>query len=342
MWKSFLVAFFVLMSGLTYSSLSSAGTLLLVNGDRISGELIVIADGQVRWQSDMAGEIAVPQINVVGIETRDLFEVELDAHRQLSGCQLQLRGDGQQLLNCKEGEAQISSWKPISKVSARPLIAREVWRHTGYVSASARDSAGNTDEQDFELDLKEVARRGSIRHTAVAAYDFQRQSDVKTQDDRKAEYQYDYFVSEKWYLNSLASWERNIFQDLTSRTLIGGGLGYQFFDTELIRFSVQGGLGYAIEDYADDRDRRALVFRESTDFTYRLNALGWQFFHRNTFLQLFDRTGDWRIQTESGFKLPVIGRLTAQAKLKFDYTNIPSDDADALDRTWLFGVSYDW
>lgn len=338
MWKFFLIAFLCAL----YSATSMAGVLLLQNGDRISGELIVIADGQVRWQSDMAGEITVPQLNVVGIETRDLFEVELDANRLLSECQMHVRGDNQQLLNCKEGEAQISSWKPITKVSARPLIAREVWRNTGYITASARDSVGNTNEQDLELDLKVTARRGSIRHTAVAAYDVQSQSDVRTQDDRKAGYQFDYFVSDKWYLNSLVSWERNVFQDLESRTLIGAGVGYQFFDTDLIRLSVQGGLGYAAEIYADDADRRALVFRESTDFTYRLNALGLQFFHRNTYLQLFDRNSDWRLQSESGFKLPVIGRLTAQAKLKFDYMNIPADDAKSFDRIWLFGLNYDW
>lgn len=338
MWKLFFVVLLCLLRATTVS----AGVLLLNNGDRISGELIVIVDGQVHWQADMAGEIVVQQVNVVSIEARDLFEVDLDAHRQLSECQLQLRGDREQLLNCKEGEAAISSWKLVNKVSARPLIKREVWRNTGYVSASARDSVGNTEEQDLELDFKMSSRRGSVRHTGLATYDEQRQSSVKTRDDRKLEYQYDYFVSDKWYSNSLVSWERNIFQNLENRLLLGSGIGYQFFDTELIRLSVQGGLGYATEVYADDKDRRALMFRESTDFSYRLNALGLQFFHRNTFLQLFDRQGDWRVQTETGFKLPVIGRLTAQAKLKFDYANIPADDTEALDRTWLFGVSYDW
>ncbi len=201
---------------------------------------------------------------------------------------------------------------------------------------------GNVHEQDWELDLKASVRRGSVRHTGIASYDTQQLDGVKTQDDRKAEYQYDYFISNKWYVNSVASWERNVFQDLSSRTLASGGLGYQFFDTELIRLSVQAGVGYATEIYASDVDRRAMVFRESTDFTYRINALGWQFFHRNTYLQLFDRNSDWRLKTETGLKLPVIGNLTAQAKLKFDYTNIPADDAHAFDRTWLFGVNYDW
>lgn len=338
MWKFFLACIFCLL----YSVTSVAGVLLLKNGDRISGELIVIANGEVHWQSDMAGEIAVPQLYVVGIESRDLFEVDLDGHRLLSECQLQVRSDKQQLLNCKEGVAQVSSWKLVNKVSARPLIKHDTWRHDGYVTVSAKDSAGNTTEQDLQLDLKSVSRHASNRHTVTASYGLQRQSGIKSQDDRKAEYQYDHFISDKWYVNSIASWSRNVFQDLESRTMVGGGLGYQFFDTELIRLSVEGGLGYSTEIYATDPDRRAAVFRESTDFIYRINALGLQFFHRNSFFQLFDRAGDWRLQSETGFRLPLIGRLTAQTKLKFDYANVPAADAGSLDRTWLFGVNYDW
>src|SRR5690606_12253509 len=202
-----------------------------------------------------------------------------------------------QLLNCKEGQAELSSWMRVSKVSARPFIKRDLWRQTGYVALSARDAAGNTEEQALELDLKLSARRGSIRHTAVATYNVQQQSDTKTRDDRRAEYQYDHFSSDKWYANSVASYEQNIFQSLESRRLAAGGVGYQSFDTDMMRLSVSASLGYAVEAYANDPDRRALVFRESTDFSYLLNALGWQFFHRNTFLQLFDKGDDWRIQT---------------------------------------------
>lgn len=321
---------------------AEAGVLVLKNGDRISGELIVIADGLLRWQGDMAGEITVQQLYVQSIEARDLFEVELDARRQLSGCQLQVRGDGQQLLNCKEGQAEVSAWTQVGKVSARPLIRRDVWRHTGYVTASAREAAGNTEEQAIELDAKASARRGSNRHTALATYGFSQSAGVRTRDDRRAEYQYDRFVSDKWYLNGVLSWEQNVFQDLESRRLFAGGVGYQFFDTDFIRLSVSASLGYGAEEYQREGARRALLFRESTDLTYRLNALGWQFFHRNTLLQMFDQGGDWRVQSETGFRLPVIGRLTAHAKLRFDYANIPAESTDSLDRVWLFGVSYDW
>lgn len=315
---------------------------MLDNGDRVSGELIVIADGQLHWQSDLAGEIVVQQVNVVGIDARDLFEVELDARRQLSECQLQMRSDKQQLLNCKQGIAQLNSWKLVRKVSARPLIQHDLWNNTGSVNVAAKDSAGNTEEQDLELDFKVSTRRQEQRHTLSGKYDEQRQLGIKTQDDRKLEYQYDYFVSPKWFLNSVASLERNVFQDLSSRKLLGGGVGYQFFDTEFIQLQVNTGLGYIEEIYANDSDRRGIAFRENTDFNYRLNKVGLRFFHRHTFTQLFDRSGDWRIDSETGFKMPVVGRLNAQAKLRFNYVHIPADEAEALDRVWLFGVNYDW
>src|SRR5690606_39964781 len=102
---------------------------------------------------------------------------------------------------------------------------RVVWRIKGYGALSSRNAAGNTEEQSLELDLKLSARRGSIRHTAVATYNVQQQSDTKTRDDRRAEYQYDHFFSDKWYANSVASYEQNIFQSLESRRLAGGGVG---------------------------------------------------------------------------------------------------------------------
>ena len=73
MWK----LFFVVLLCLLRANIASAGVLLLDNGDRISGELIVIVDGQVHWQSDLAGEIVVQQVNVVNIEARDLFGAEV-------------------------------------------------------------------------------------------------------------------------------------------------------------------------------------------------------------------------------------------------------------------------
>lgn len=328
-------------SGWLAASMSAAGVLLLNNGDRISGELIIIADGDLRWQSDMAGELLVPQTNVKAVEARDVFEVELDERRALTGCRLQLR-DQQQLLNCKQGIVEVSSWKTVARVSARPLQKIDEWRSRGDASVALRDSAGNTEQQGVAIDVRASWRRADKRHTLKADYQSSRDRDVKTEDSRALNYQFDLFVSDKWFLRGMLGWERNLFQDLKSRGLYGGGVGYQFVDTELMRLAVEGGVAYVREQYDVDTDRSSLAFRAGTDFSAKINQFGLQFFHRNTILQMLNRSDDWRLQSETGFRLPIMGRLSAQAKLKFDYNNVPAGDADALDRTWTVGVNYGW
>jgi putative salt-induced outer membrane protein YdiY len=330
-----------LAGGLLTSSMCSAGVLLLSNGDRISGELIIIADGDLRWQSDLAGEIIVPQTNVARVEARDLFEVELDERRQLTGCQLQLRGE-KQLLQCVQGVVEVSSWKTVARVSARPLQKKDQWRSTGDVAVALRDSAGNTEQQGIALDLKASWRRADKRHTLAAEYRRQEDRDVKSEDNRELNYQYDLFVSDRWFLRGLLGWESDPFQDLERRGLVGGGVGYQFFDTELMRLALEGGVAYVTEQYESDPDRDSLALRGGTDFSAKISSFGLQFFHRNTILQMLNQADDWRIQSETGFRLPIVGRLSAQAKLKFDYANEPAEDAGTLDRTWLFGVNYGW
>lgn len=335
------IAIWVLWLGGLAAPMAVAGVLILNNGDRISGELIIIADGDLRWQSDMAGELLVPQTNVKSVEARDVFEVELDERRSLTACHVHMRGQ-QQLLDCKQGVVEVSSWKTVARVSARPLQKRDQWRARGDASVALRDSAGNTEQRGVAVDVRATWRRADKRHTLKADYQSSRDRDVKTEDNRALNYQFDLFVSDKWFLRSTVGWERNLFQDLKSRGLYGGGVGYQFVDTELMRLAVEGGVAYVTEQYDVDADRNSLALRAGTDFSARINQFGLQFFHRNTLLQMLDRGDDWRVQSETGFRLPIVGRLSAQAKLKFDYVNVPAGDADALDRTWTFGVNYGW
>jgi putative salt-induced outer membrane protein YdiY len=222
------------------------------------------------------------------------------------------------------------------------LLKRDLWKSDGDVAIAVRDSAGNTEQQGVAIDLKTEWRRADKRHTVQANYQAQRDRDIKTADSRKFNYQYDLFISDKWFLRSTLGWESDFFQDLKRRGIFGGGVGYQFFDTELMRLAVEGGVAYVSEQYLADDDRRSVALRAGTDFSAKINSFGLQFFHRNVFLQMFDQNDDWRLQSETGFRLPIIGSLSAQAKLKLDYANIPSEDAKSLDRTWIFGVNYNW
>jgi len=318
-----------------------AGTLLLGNGDRISGELIGIYDQQVHWQSDLMGEVVVGQVDVQGIETRDEFRVRLDANREMSDCQLQSNGE-RQLLNCRQGMIELNSWRLVERVTARPLNAPDGWRHNGSITVAGRDRGGNAEDRNLRLDGHVELRKGPVRHIATAHYDRTSTAEVKTADDRKLTYQFDYFYSDKWFFNSNLLWEQNLFQELQRRMMVGAGLGYQFYDSELIRLSFELGPAWVREQYHNDADRESAAIRGSTDLRVTLNSRGLEFYHRNTLLQSFDEGDDWRIETETGFEMPIIGRLKGQAQWEFDYNHRPAENAGPLDRIWSFGLNYSW
>lgn len=325
------------------AGLLQAGVVTLSNGDRITGELIEIVDGRVRWRSTLMGEVSFPQVNVSSIQTRKLYHVQLGREQRLSGCLLQWQSQqGRQLLNCQEGIVELPDWQLVARVSELPLFEREQWQSTGFVTASAKDSSGNTEQETYAVDARVELRRGDHRHTVVAEYDVERNEETKTKDQRKLSYQYDLFVSDRVFLNGRLAHERNEFKDLRSRDTVGAGVGYQFFDTELAALSVATGLVWLREDFRVDTDREALAFRLNTDFRWLLTGFGLEFFHRNTLLQSMDQGADWEFESDTGFKLPLVGSLSSEVKLEYDYDNTPSEDAVKEDRVWSVGLSYDW
>lgn len=324
-----------------WAAAGHAGVLSLDNGDRISGELVSIGDGQVRWRSELFGEISVPQVNVRSIDARGLYEIGIDANRELNGCQVQVLPEGQRL-NCEQGMVELPSWRSVERLSALPLPQHDRWRSTGDIAIAAKSGSGNVEEDRLDIDMLIELRRNQYRHQLLVEYDFQETNDTQVSDRRRYRYQFDLFINDRWFYNTELGWERDRFADLVGRGTVAVGLGYQFFDTDLLRLSLKGGPAYLTEHFRVDSDREVVAGYLATDFRLQLNALGLEFFHRNQLLQSFDQGEDWELETDTGLKLPIIGRLNAFTQLEYDYDNTPSGEAVSKDEVWSVGFSYDW
>lgn len=321
-----------------------AGTIILSNGDRLSGELMEIVEGQVRWHSPMLGEITLPQINVASIETRKQYHVQLGSEQRLSSCVLQLQPEQRrQVLNCREGLVEITDWQLIARVSDLPLLERDRWRSNGFVTAAAKNSSGRVEQEAYALDLRVELRHGDHRNTLVTEYDVEHSGGAKIIDQYKFSYQYDRFVSEQVFLHGSYAAEHNEFREWSSRETFGAGVGYQFFNTGLASLSMETGLAWQREDMRSQNDKKLLAWRLNTDFRWLVSRFGLEFFHRSIYLQSLDYGADWDFESDTGFKLPLIGRLSSEVKLEYDYdNNAPSEGVEKLEQTWSAGLRYDW
>ena len=74
-------------------------------------------------------------------------------------------------------------------------------------------------------------RQDLNRYTLGGRGNYARSQRTETDNNTIVYAQYDRFLSKKWYALANTSFENNRFADITLRTTIGAGLGYQWLDT---------------------------------------------------------------------------------------------------------------
>ena len=323
------------------SSVASADVLWLKNGDRLSGELVKVIDGHIVFNSDILGELKIPQLQIASVETDSAYTLAVGLREPMEDCVF-TRKDGKQWLKCRGEEKPFTEWEKVKQVAAGDLYDKTKYQMGGSVAVALKKSGGNTDEEEVGVDVRYFIRNDKNRHNFAIDVDIQENDGVQTQDEQKYVYQYDRFVSEQWYLSGRLGLEKDDFQFLEKEETIGLGVGYQVFDDEIVRLSVEGGIDFIEESFADGSDNEREALRGGTDFSWKILPSGLTFFHRNNLELSAESSGDWEIETESGFLIPVIGRLSSEFKFEYDYDNEPADGDDSADRVWTVGVRYDW
>ena len=317
----------------------AADTLWLHNGDRISGELVSVSGTKVKWRSPLLGELTVNQLKVSAIESSEPREVVINQHHY-QACTFSAPEQRPQM-QCADGVVEVD-WREIGSALKPAADKEKSWDVSGSVAIAMRNSGGNTKEEQWAVDSRVEAIYGVTRQILTLEYDVESEDEVKTKDERKLNYQYDLFLTDKWYINSSLGWEENRFKDLDQRVIVGFGGGYQFLNTPISKLSAEAGINWIEESFIKDRDRERSVFRWKLNYSRLLSDSGLEFFHRHVYLLSLDDSEDWEVDSETGLKWPLMGNLRSEIKLEYDYDNRPSDDADELDRVWSVGVIYDW
>ena len=105
----------------------------------------------------------------------------------------------------------------------------------------------------------------------------------------------------------------------------------------------KGSLNYVNEEFTTGENRTRPAFLWNLDFAWRIDGEGMELFHRHAMLQSFEEGSDYEINTITGFKYPLNGRLNSVLQLEYNYDNLPAESAiDKVDRKWSVGVNYEF
>jgi putative salt-induced outer membrane protein YdiY len=317
-----------------------ADELRFKNGDRFTGTVISMAEGQLVFASVLAGKVTLPMADLETFSTDGPVMIEFD-----DGTRLQ-----QAVQSSEPGRFRTATGGQEFVLARATRINPEpqVWH--GAIAAGSKVQRGNSITQSANVDFSARLRRDRDRTSFGAGYLGSRQTeenedapDETSTTQRRAfgSAQYDYFFTKKLYGYTRLNYERDGVALLDMRFIATPGVGWQVWESPERSLAFETGISWVREEFSDDT--------EDDDFFALRNA--WNLDHALIGRLRFFHTGEWLpaldldshlVKTSTGLRTPLTDRWFLEGKVLFDWDSDPADDADRRDLTYLLSVGWSY
>ena len=322
---------------------AQADQLLLDSGDTISGSLINVKEGLLIWNSPVLGELKIEQTHVLAVQADKPFDLQGDIGL-LRQCLL-VSNDGRQLLECESGDLALDKWASVALVAEKiepELPETEKIEKNGEVTLALEGSSGNTEKERYELDATMEFRDGKKRHILGIEVDNEKSRGLETKNEWEVGYQFDYFVTDQWFLTSNSSYEEDEFKDIEHKISLGAGAGYQYFQTTVSSLSSTLGLNYVEEVQTDGTNQDSSAVRVTFDYKWKPFENEMELYHRNEILQTLSGETYYAFESITGVSIPINGYFHSVVEYDYDYNSEPAAGKNTADRKWSLGLRYKW
>lgn len=123
---------------------------------------------------------------------------------------------------------------------------------------------------------------------------------------------------------------------------MGLGVGYQIFDSDRISLFVEGGVSYFNEDYMEAEDQHYAAGRWSVGVNWVLIPDRLVLFHQHEGYYSLQKSGDYYIRSQQGFRVPLISSLYVNFEYDYDYNSKPAPGTKKYDALYILGLGYEY
>mgnify|MGYP006294480973 CR=1 FL=1 len=309
--------------------------VILRNGDRITGEILQIWDGELIIEPAYADEFPIEVSAIERIETDRSFEFELGDERKITGT-LEVDEAGGAVLVTEAGRQSIA----LTDIEELEEIT-EGWDWTVRTDLSLNGSEGNSDDNQFSWQGYGRIENADHRHEVDVRVDQASRDGVTSQDRTRANYVYSWFMSDYWFLQAGVGGERDPVRDLERRISAGGGLGYQFFDDANRRFEVSLS-AVGIDEELGGITNQSLAARWNAEYRQDLLSGDLEFFHDHAVWHYLSGRSTTLIQTSTGFRWDVWADIYFNTQFDYDYETEPAQGAENEDIRYMIGLGVEF
>jgi putative salt-induced outer membrane protein YdiY len=315
------------------SSFAWADEVMTHNGDRLTGEIVKMEDGSLILDTEY-GEMKIDWTKVVHVTSTKPMKVRVLGEKKGFVSDFFLGGHEFRHVTELKQDGPI----PISDVKG---INIEHIRHDGTITLGGNHTTGNTNTKAVNAIGRTTIQAHRQRLDLQGKYNYGEANGAVTARNWSFQLKYDYFLTEKFFLNTTNLLEHDQFQNLQLRTTLGGGVGYQFLNTGQISLASTIGLAFVDEDFTTVPTTET----PSSHWGYRFEATFWD---RVKIFQRFDGYYDLshgnaiRITMDQGLRVPVYKALYVSLEYDYRLNTQPAPGRKEVDDTYIFGVGFEF
>lgn len=321
---------------------ATADMLVFKSGACLTGKVVRIEGGEIKFASDDVGDVSVKQDKVA--------EIKSDATSTI----LYTDKTREDAVVCMSNEQYTASGKVLDMGKVKAVNPEaEAWHGSANLSASA--ARGNTASENVTLLANAVRRWEKDRFTGDFGYYFAqngrgRENKEKTEDRIQIFAQEDHFWADKIYSYVNGKYERDGINNLKYRYTVGTGLGYQWLENQVFEstgkwsFNQEAGLAYIKERYERNPDDDRCSFRYAHHLAWAPKWIDNLAFTHN--LEYLPSTEDWAnkylLDTDVGFTYALTTAWQLMGKIEWDYDSEPPSGTKSSDFRYMLGLGYKW
>jgi len=211
----------------------------------------------------------------------------------------------------------------------------------GNVNVGANLQSGNTDRFNAAVGADALRKAEKDRYSLNFLFNYSEEDSTKTAESYYGAGKYDYFFTSQLYGYLSLELLKDEFKDLSLRTVIGPGVGYQVWDEEKRSLMVEGGVAYFSDNYEDAKDDEWITCRLAGYLTYEvLSSLTFTdqlIIYPNC--QDFD---EFQIRNEAALTTPLASGWALRFANILEYDSDPPADIKDTDMNWILSLQYSY
>ncbi len=200
---------FLLAACLGLTMPAHAGLLVLTNGDRITGDINKVWDGEIYIEPSYSDEFTVDVEAVEYMESEREFDIELVEGKTQTARLLGIDDEGLQLLEVDGALMSV----PVGQVLE--LQKEEDYFDWGVnVDLSAGINKGNTNSENGRFRTDANLKIGDHRQFLDLTFNRESQDSVSIKEQDLFQYNYNWLFNDPWFAGFTGSYERDPIRDL--------------------------------------------------------------------------------------------------------------------------------